>query len=131
MTQWWHIAKLQFILRTLLSTKDKVPEVSNIPLNADCSANLLNTLPEKLGDTGRFILPCSIYQSGTIYSLVDLSASINLMPYSQFQKLRIGNLNPTKMSIQLADQSTRYPKRSLTSTLGLSPYEPVEKRSLS
>ncbi|GKA47939.1 DNA-directed DNA polymerase [Tanacetum coccineum] len=36
-------------------------------------------------------------------------ASINLMPYSLFCKLRISELEPTRMSIQLADRSLKYP----------------------
>nr|GEV96747.1 DNA-directed DNA polymerase [Tanacetum cinerariifolium] len=36
-------------------------------------------------------------------------ASINLMPYSLFRKIGISELKPTKMSIQLADHSLKYP----------------------
>ncbi|GJS67321.1 reverse transcriptase domain-containing protein [Tanacetum coccineum] len=39
----------------------------------------------------------------------DLGASINLMPYSLYEKLSLETLKPTKMSIRLADQSFQYP----------------------
>ncbi|GJR05626.1 reverse transcriptase domain-containing protein [Tanacetum coccineum] len=42
-------------------------------------------------------------------ALADLGASINLMPHSLFLKLGISELKPTKMGIQLADRSTKYP----------------------
>ncbi|GKE23095.1 zf-CCHC domain-containing protein, partial [Tanacetum coccineum] len=41
--------------------------------------------------------------------LADLGASINLMPHSLFRRLGISKLKPTRMSIQLADRSIKYP----------------------
>ncbi|GKB82263.1 zf-CCHC domain-containing protein [Tanacetum coccineum] len=41
--------------------------------------------------------------------MADLGASINLMPHSLFRRLGISKLKPTKMSIQLADRSIKYP----------------------
>ncbi|GJV84475.1 DNA-directed DNA polymerase [Tanacetum coccineum] len=42
-------------------------------------------------------------------AMADLGASINLMPHSLFRKLGISELKPTRMSIQLADRSIKYP----------------------
>ncbi|GJT45631.1 reverse transcriptase domain-containing protein [Tanacetum coccineum] len=42
-------------------------------------------------------------------ALVDLNASINLMPYSLYAKLSLETLKPTKISIRLADRSFQYP----------------------
>ncbi|GJZ07117.1 hypothetical protein Tco_0540910 [Tanacetum coccineum] len=44
-------------------------------------------------------------------SPTDLSASINLMPYSLYAKLSLETLKPTKMSIRLVDRSFQYPVR--------------------
>jgi len=41
--------------------------------------------------------------------LADLSASINLMPYSLYEKLGLGELTPTRISLSLADKSVKYP----------------------
>lgn len=38
-------------------------------------------------------------------ALVDLGASINVLPYKIFMKLGLGDLTPTMMTIQLADRS--------------------------
>ncbi|GJU76280.1 hypothetical protein Tco_1273350 [Tanacetum coccineum] len=37
---------------------DKLFELAKIPLNENCSAMLLKKLPEKLGDPGKFLIPC-------------------------------------------------------------------------
>ncbi|XP_076916275.1 uncharacterized protein LOC143575925 [Bidens hawaiensis] len=44
------------------------------------------------------------------YALADLGASINLMPYTVFAKLGLGEPTPTRISIQLADRSVKYPR---------------------
>ncbi|XP_022892010.1 uncharacterized protein LOC111406878 [Olea europaea var. sylvestris] len=46
------------------------------------------------------------FETGTI----DLGASINLMPLSTFKKLGFGKVNPTTLTLQLADRSITYPK---------------------
>jgi len=42
--------------------------------------------------------------------LLDLGASVNLIPFTEYERLRLGELKPTKMVIQLADRSTRLPR---------------------
>ncbi|GKA99540.1 hypothetical protein Tco_0827534 [Tanacetum coccineum] len=46
-------------IRNLLMNKEKLLELSKIPLNQNCSAMLLKKLPEKLGDPGKFLIPCN------------------------------------------------------------------------
>ncbi|XP_019051551.1 PREDICTED: uncharacterized protein LOC104587430 [Nelumbo nucifera] len=43
-------------------------------------------------------------------SMLDLGASINIMPYSIYASLKLGHLNKTGVVIQLADRSNAYPK---------------------
>ncbi|GJW52331.1 hypothetical protein Tco_0093682 [Tanacetum coccineum] len=45
-------------IRDLLMNKEKLLELVKIPLNENCSAMLLKKLPEKLGDPGKFLIPC-------------------------------------------------------------------------
>ncbi|GJU35215.1 hypothetical protein Tco_1183569 [Tanacetum coccineum] len=45
-------------IRNLLMHKEKFLELATIPLNENCSAMLLKKLPEKLGDPGKFLIPC-------------------------------------------------------------------------
>ncbi|XP_022007818.1 uncharacterized protein LOC110907095 [Helianthus annuus] len=67
-------------LKEFLKRKDRVDEFSNTPLNGDCSAVILNKLPEKLTDPGIFTIPCLFGGDVQNHALADLGASINLMP---------------------------------------------------
>ncbi|GJR68379.1 reverse transcriptase domain-containing protein [Tanacetum coccineum] len=66
--------------------------------------------PYKIGDSGPFTLPCGLDNNTVKQALVDLGASINMMPYSLFEKLTPKELTPIRMSIRLADHTYRYPK---------------------
>ncbi|GJV17365.1 hypothetical protein Tco_1362688 [Tanacetum coccineum] len=46
------------MIKDLLANKEKLLQLANTPLNENCSAVLLNKLPEKLGDPGKFLIPC-------------------------------------------------------------------------
>nr|GEW09575.1 DNA-directed DNA polymerase [Tanacetum cinerariifolium] len=52
------IPKYQKVLKALLSNKEKLQELANIPLNENCSAVILKKLPERLGDPGKFLISC-------------------------------------------------------------------------
>ena len=97
-------------LKDLLSNKRKLEELSTVTLSEECSAIVQNKLPKKLKDPGSFTIPCLIGSLSVDKALADLGASINLMPYKMFKKLGLGEPKPTRMSIQLADRSVKYPK---------------------
>nr|GFA56277.1 copia protein [Tanacetum cinerariifolium] len=59
--------KYQKILKALMSNKEKLQELENTPLNENCSAVILKKLPEKLGDPGKFLIPCGFTRAGGIY----------------------------------------------------------------
>ncbi|GJS87176.1 reverse transcriptase domain-containing protein [Tanacetum coccineum] len=71
---------------------------------------LLKKLPEKLGDPGKFLIPCNFPGIDVCHALADLGASINLMPLSIWKKLSLPELTPTRMTLELADRSITYPK---------------------
>ncbi|GJZ39219.1 reverse transcriptase domain-containing protein [Tanacetum coccineum] len=77
-----HMPKFSKMVKDLLSSKEKLLEMANAPLNENCSAVILKKLPEKLGDTGRFLIPCDFPELVECLALADLGASINLMPLS-------------------------------------------------
>ncbi|GJV10288.1 reverse transcriptase domain-containing protein [Tanacetum coccineum] len=97
-------------IRDLLMNKEKLLELVKIPLNENCSAMLLKKLPEKLGDPGKFLIPCEFLGMEICYALADLGASINLMPLSIWKKLSLPELSPTRMTLELANRSITYPK---------------------
>ena len=43
-------------------------------------------------------------------TLLDLGASVNLVPFTKYERLELGELKPTKMVIQLANRSTKVPR---------------------
>nr|GEW39864.1 reverse transcriptase domain-containing protein [Tanacetum cinerariifolium] len=92
------------ILKALLSNKEKLQELANTPLNDNCSAVILKKLPEKLGDPGKFLIPCG-FSELKCKALADLGASINLMPLSVWKKLGLPELIPTRMTLELANHA--------------------------
>ncbi|XP_075478835.1 uncharacterized protein LOC142519688 [Primulina tabacum] len=88
----------------------KLVDFETVKLSEECSSILQNKLPPKLNDPGSFSIPCTIGNSNFNKALCDLGASINLMPYSCFEKLGIGEVKPTTISHQLADRSIKYPR---------------------
>nr|GEZ40468.1 hypothetical protein [Tanacetum cinerariifolium] len=70
---------------------------------------VLKKLPEKLGDPGRFLIPCDFSEFDNCLALADLGASINIMPLSIWKKLRLPTLNDTKMVLELADRTISKP----------------------
>ncbi|GJZ80741.1 hypothetical protein Tco_0645735 [Tanacetum coccineum] len=51
------IPKYSKVLKDLLKDKEKLEELANTPINIERSAILLNKVPEKLGDPGKFLIP--------------------------------------------------------------------------
>nr|GEW17084.1 reverse transcriptase domain-containing protein [Tanacetum cinerariifolium] len=80
--------KFASTIKSLLTNKDKFFKLAKVPLNENCSAMLFKKLPEKLGDPGKFLIPCD-------FSRIDL-----LLP----------ELTPTRMTLELADRSITRPK---------------------
>ncbi|KAK1419540.1 hypothetical protein QVD17_28715 [Tagetes erecta] len=105
-----HMPKYAKFLKDLLSNKKKLEELSTVTLSERCSAVVQNKLPEKLADPGVFTIPCLFGSSTVNHALADLGASINLMPYSIYKRLGLGDPTPTRMSISLADRSVKYPR---------------------
>nr|GFC77423.1 reverse transcriptase domain-containing protein [Tanacetum cinerariifolium] len=104
-----HMPKFAPMFKKLLNNKDKLIELTKTPLNENCSAVVLKKLPEKLGDPGRFLIPCDFTGFDNRLALADLGESINLMPLSIWKKLRLPTLNDKKMVLELADRTISKP----------------------
>nr|GEU84389.1 putative reverse transcriptase domain-containing protein [Tanacetum cinerariifolium] len=104
-----HMPKFALMFKKLLNNKDKLIELTKTPLNENCSAVVLKKLPEKLGDPGRFLIPCYFLEFDNCLALANLGASINLMPLSIWKKLKLRTLNYTKMVLELADRTISKP----------------------
>nr|GEW51276.1 hypothetical protein [Tanacetum cinerariifolium] len=95
--------------KSLLSNKEKLSELVNTPLNGNYSAVLLKKLPKKLRDPDKFLIPCDFMELEKCLALADLGASINLMPLFVWKKHSLPELNPTRMTLELANRSVAYP----------------------
>ncbi|XP_048231315.1 uncharacterized protein LOC125370324 [Ricinus communis] len=74
------------------------------------SVMLQHQLPLKMKDPGSFTINIIIGDKKDTKVMLDLGASINLMPYSMYEVLDLRELKPTTMSLQFTDKSTKYPK---------------------
>nr|GEU64197.1 reverse transcriptase domain-containing protein [Tanacetum cinerariifolium] len=92
-----------------VASSDKLCKLTRTPLNEHCSAVLLKKLPEKLGDPGKFLIPCDFPGMAECLALADLDVSINLKPLSMWNKLSLPDLSPTCMTLELADRSISRP----------------------
>nr|GEZ17540.1 hypothetical protein [Tanacetum cinerariifolium] len=101
--------KFGLTIKTLLTNKEKLFELARTSLNEHCSAVLLKKLPEKLGDPGKFLIPCDFPVMDECIALADLGASINLMPLSVWNKLYLPELTPTLITLELTDRSISRP----------------------
>lgn len=81
-----------------------------VKLDQNISAVLQRKLPPKLDDPGSFDIPINIGGKKVGRAMLDLGASINLMPYSVYQKLGLEGMKKTSMRLELADHSIKYPK---------------------
>ena len=50
-------------------------------------------------------------------ALLDLGASVNLLPYSMYKQLGLGELKPTSITLSLADRSIKIPKETIDDVL--------------
>nr|GEV03166.1 reverse transcriptase domain-containing protein [Tanacetum cinerariifolium] len=98
-------------IKSLLTNKDKLCELARTLLIEVCSMVLLKKFPEKLGDPGKFLIPCDFLEMTECLALADLDASINLMPLSVWNKLFLPDLSPTCMTLELVDRLISRPFR--------------------
>ena len=96
-------------LKEILSKKRTIEEDETVNLTEECRAIIQNKLPPKLKDPGRFSIPCVIGSEVVKKTMRDLGASVRLMTLSLNERMGIGELKPTRMTIQLADRFVKYP----------------------
>ena len=101
---------MQKFLKEILSKKRKITEEGIVNLTATCSAIIQQKLPVKMKDLGSFTIPCSIGKYEFKKALCDSGVSINLMPLSVVQRLSLGELTPTAITLQMADRSLAQPE---------------------
>nr|GFD09673.1 reverse transcriptase domain-containing protein [Tanacetum cinerariifolium] len=105
----FHMPKFATMFKSFLNNKEKLFDLATTLVNENCSAVILKKLPEKLGDPGKFLISCDFLELVECLALVDLGASINLMPLSIWEKLSPPELTSMQMILELAKRSTTRP----------------------
>jgi hypothetical protein len=104
-------------LEDLVTVKRK----TNVPKKAfmieQVSAILQCKLPLKYKDPGCPTITCMIGVSQIERALLDLGASVNLLPYLVYLQLGLGELKPTSMTLQLANRSVKVPQEIVEGVL--------------
>ncbi|GJV63331.1 reverse transcriptase domain-containing protein, partial [Tanacetum coccineum] len=96
-------------LSMFLRNKEKLEEIVITTVNAECSAIILNKVPKKLEDPGKFLILCALQELDRTSALADSGASINLLPHSIYKQLGLRALTPTRMTLELANRSVTHP----------------------
>ncbi|GJU09258.1 hypothetical protein Tco_1125688 [Tanacetum coccineum] len=74
------------------------------------ASHINHTIPQKEKDPGSFTLPCFINNVCFDNALVDLGASVSVMPLLTYLNLGLGELAHTRLTVELADRTVKYPK---------------------
>jgi hypothetical protein len=82
-------------IKDILNKKRPLPSTEVIKLTEECSAAILNKLPEKKKDLGCPTIDCSIENQYFNNALYDLGASVSVMPVAVYHKLDHSALEPT------------------------------------
>jgi hypothetical protein len=104
-------------LKDLVTIKRKTNVPKKAFLTEQVSSILQCKLPIKYKDPGCPTIACMIRESQINRALLDLGASVNLLPYSVYLKLGLGELKPTTVMLQLADRLLKRPRGILEDVL--------------
>ncbi|XP_070675715.1 uncharacterized protein [Malus domestica] len=111
------VSKYAKFLKELCTTKRRMSNKKVVKISENVSAVLQRKLPTKCKDPGSFTILCIIGTTRFEHAMLDLGASINVMPYSIYESMNLGEVKKDGVIIQLADRSNAYPKGVLEDVL--------------
>nr|KAJ0203041.1 hypothetical protein LSAT_V11C500248920 [Lactuca sativa] len=98
-------------LQDLLDTREQRKKTSKVVLSEKRPIVIMGEITKKMGDHGRLTLPREFGNNMKTFALANSRASINLMPYSFYQKLKHPNLKATRMTIHMENRLVTNPRR--------------------
>ncbi|CAN6440126.1 unnamed protein product [Victoria cruziana] len=105
-------------LKELCTRKRKSRRVLECVMLSEGTSSLLQRrLPPKLEDLGAPIIPCVLRDIRVGRALLDLRASVNVLPGFFYDAFGLEGLRPTSMTIQMADRSVKKPRGVLEDVL--------------
>ncbi|XP_074288308.1 uncharacterized protein LOC141613470 [Silene latifolia] len=96
-------------MKDIITRKREFGETATVAFMEESSSLISGKSPPKLKDPGSFSISCVIGDVVINRALCDLGASVSVMPYSIFSKLKLGHLKMTNITLQMADRSVRRP----------------------
>nr|GEX02567.1 reverse transcriptase domain-containing protein [Tanacetum cinerariifolium] len=72
-----HMPKFALMFKSILNNQEKLFNLPTTLVNENCSAVILKKLLEKLGDPGKFLIPCDFPELDECLALADLGAVID------------------------------------------------------
>ncbi|CAM8926145.1 unnamed protein product [Rhodiola kirilowii] len=111
------IPRYSKFLKELCTNRRRGTQPDQELMSRNVSAVIQRKVPPKCGDPGTYTIPCTIGNIRIENCMLDLGASINVLPYSIYSCLRIGPLEPAGLTIQLADRSCKQPEGKIEDVL--------------
>ena len=96
-------------LKDLCTTKKGLGIEKKVFLTEQVSSIIKSKTPVKYKDPGSPTISVNIGGTCIDKALLDLGASVNLLPYSVYKQLGLGELKPTNITLSLADRSVKIP----------------------
>ncbi|XP_052308537.1 uncharacterized protein LOC127905253 [Populus trichocarpa] len=97
-------------LKDLCTVKRRLNVKERVFLTEHASAIIQFKTPPKYKDPGCPTISCIIGNHKIDQALLDLGASVNLIPYTVYEQLGLGEIKPTRITLQLADRSIKIPR---------------------
>jgi hypothetical protein len=97
-------------LKDLCTRKRKLNVQKKIFLTEQVSSIIQTNIAPKYKDPGSPTIAITIGEKRIEQALLDLGASVNLLPFSVYQELGLGEMKSTRVTLQLADRSVRVPR---------------------
>ena len=92
-------------INVLEVVKEKVEKDEVSGLGQSSEREMGGRFPTKLSDPGSFVIDVTIGESPMMGAVLDMGASINMMPLEVYNKLKIQPLKPTSMTLTMANNS--------------------------
>jgi hypothetical protein len=96
--------------KDLIIVKRKTNVPKKVYLTEHVSSILQCKLPIKHKDPRCSTISCMIGVSRIEKALLDIGATVNLLPYLVYLQLGLGELKPTSMTLQLTDRLVKVPR---------------------
>ncbi|XP_026428600.1 uncharacterized protein LOC113324495 [Papaver somniferum] len=105
-----HVPAMAKFLKEMCTAKRDASVHKKAFLTQQVSSVISQKYPVKFKDPGCPTVTCVMGKQTIDNALLDLGASVNLLPFSVYEQLRLGEMKPTRITLQLDDWSVKIPR---------------------